>query len=133
MPSFGVLVVPAGFELSTADVYAEADRLGVARERAELHRRHEELASALASGAPLPAATELLHNDLQRAAVSLRGEIAEALRALGAAGASPALVSGSGPTAVGLFARPREEGIALARHAAASLGERRPRRSARCR
>jgi 4-diphosphocytidyl-2-C-methyl-D-erythritol kinase len=124
--SFGVLVVPAGFELSTADVYAEADRLALARERSELHRCHEELASALANGAPLPAASELLHNDLQRPAVSLRGEIAEALRALGAAGAAPALLSGSGPTAIGLFSRPREEGIALARHAAASLGERQP-------
>jgi 4-diphosphocytidyl-2-C-methyl-D-erythritol kinase len=123
---FGVLLLPAGFELSTADVYAEADRLGLARERSELHRRHQELASALAHGAPLPAATELLHNDLQRAAVSLRAEIAEALRALGGAGASPALVSGSGPTAIGLFARPREEGLALARLAAAALGGREP-------
>jgi 4-diphosphocytidyl-2-C-methyl-D-erythritol kinase len=123
---FGVLVLPARFELSTAEVYAEADRLGLARERADLHRRHEELASALGRGAPLPAATELLHNDLQRAAVSLRGETAEPLRALGRAGAAPALISGSGPTAVGLFARPREEGVGLARLAAEALGAREP-------
>jgi 4-diphosphocytidyl-2-C-methyl-D-erythritol kinase len=123
---FGILVLPADFELSTAAVYAEADRLGLAREGSELARFHEELASALGQGAPLPAAVELLHNDLQRAAVSLRGEIADALRTLGAAGASPALVSGSGPTAVGLFARPREEGLTLARAAAAALGEREP-------
>jgi 4-diphosphocytidyl-2-C-methyl-D-erythritol kinase len=124
--SFGVLLLPAGFELSTAEVYAEADRLGLGHDRSELHRCHEELASALANGAPLPAATELLHNDLQRAAVSLRGEIAEALRTLGAAGASPALVAGSGPTAVGIFARPRDEGVALARIAAETLAGRDP-------
>jgi 4-diphosphocytidyl-2-C-methyl-D-erythritol kinase len=123
---FGVLVLGAGFELSTAAVFAEADRLGLARERTELVRLYEELASALGQGAAVPAASELLHNDLQRPAVSLRGEIAEALRTLGAAGASPALVSGSGPTAIGLFARPREEGVTLARAAAAALAERRP-------
>jgi 4-diphosphocytidyl-2-C-methyl-D-erythritol kinase len=123
---FGVLVLPAPFELSTAEVYAEADRLGLARERSELRRCHEELFSALGRGAPLPAATELLHNDLQRAAVSLRGEIAETLRALAGAGAAPALISGSGPTALGLFARPREEGVALAQLAAETLAEREP-------
>jgi 4-diphosphocytidyl-2-C-methyl-D-erythritol kinase len=124
--TFGVLVLPAPFELSTAEVYAEADRLGLGGDREGLARRRKELASAFARGAPLPAATELLHNDLQRAAVSLRGEIGEVLRALGAAGASPALLSGSGPTALGLFARPRGEGLALARLAAEALGEREP-------
>ena len=123
---FGILILPASFELSTAAVYAEADRLALARERSELLRFYEELASALAHGAPVPAASELLHNDLQRAAVSLRGEIAEALRALGGTGASPALVSGSGPTAIGLFTRPRGEGLTLAQAAAAALAERDP-------
>ncbi len=123
---FGIVVLPAAFELSTAAVYAEADRLGLARGRSELAGLHDELASALGQGAAVPAAGELLHNDLQRAAVSLRGEIAEALRALGAAGAGPALVSGSGPTAIGLFVRPREEGVTLARAAAAGLAEHEP-------
>ncbi len=123
---FGILVLAADFELSTAAVYAEADRLGLAREHSELARLREEFLSAFGQGATVPAAAELLHNDLQRAAVSLRGEIAESLRALGAAGASPALVSGSGPTALGLFARPREEGITLARAAAGALAGREP-------
>ena len=35
-------------------------------------------------------------------------------------------MSGSGPTAIGLFARPREEGVTLARAAAAALAEREP-------
>jgi 4-diphosphocytidyl-2-C-methyl-D-erythritol kinase len=119
----------AGAELSTAAVYAEADRLGVARGRRELAERRDQLAGAFEHGAPLPAASELLHNDLQRPAVSLLGGIAETLRAAREAGADPALLSGSGPTVVGLFARrggvPGED-LALARLAAAKLGERRP-------
>ena len=62
--------------------------------------------AALAHGAPLPAATELLHNDLQRAAVSLCPPIVDALAQAREAGAELALVSGSGPTVLGLFPRP---------------------------
>ena len=47
--------------------------------------------------------TELLVNDLEAAAVSLRPQIADALEALREAGAEVAFVTGSGPTAVGLF------------------------------
>jgi 4-diphosphocytidyl-2-C-methyl-D-erythritol kinase len=119
--AFGLLVLPAGFGLSTAEVYAEADRLGLDRDRASLALLHEELGAALAQGAPLPAATELLHNDLQRAAVSLRPEIAEALRTAAGAGGDPALLSGSGPTVIGLFAKAGDQGLALARVAAAGL------------
>ena len=46
---------------------------------------------------------ELLVNDLGEAAISLRPAIGEALSALRHAGAEHALVTGSGPTAVGLF------------------------------
>ena len=42
-------------------------------------------------------------NDLQGAALSLRPEVGEALAALEEVGAKVALVTGSGPTAVGLF------------------------------
>ena len=124
--AFGLLVLPAAFGLSTAEVYAEADRLGLVRDRAAVDRAHEELGDALARGAPLPAAVELLHNDLQRAAVSLRPEIADALRAAAAAGGSPAMVSGSGPTVLGLFAKAGEQGLALARLAASGLEGRDP-------
>ena len=126
---FGVLVLAAAGELSTADVYAEADRLRAPRERGELRQRRGELVSAFERGAPLPAALELLHNDLQRAAVSLLPQIGETLRELRAAGAAPALVSGSGPTVVGLFAGAGGvpgEGPALARLAAASFAGRSP-------
>lgn len=123
---FGLLILPEDFELSTGEVYAEADRLGLAREAGELAERREELAAALKHGAALPAASELLHNDLQRAAVSLRPEIAQTLRQAREAGGAPALLSGSGPTVVGLFAGAGQQGLALARLAAAALGGRRP-------
>jgi 4-diphosphocytidyl-2-C-methyl-D-erythritol kinase len=127
--AFGILILPAGFELSTAAVYREADRLGVARTSRQLQERARELASTLGRGSPLPAASELLHNDLQRPAVSLRPEIAESLRAIRLAGGDPVMVSGSGPTVIGLFWRPggpAGEGLALARLAARGLAEREP-------
>ena len=60
----GVLVLPLAAPLSTAEVYAQADRMGLARERAELEDAHRALADALADGSPLPPA-ELLYNDLE--------------------------------------------------------------------
>jgi 4-diphosphocytidyl-2-C-methyl-D-erythritol kinase len=110
-------------------VYAAADRATL-RPRSDLAERAEELVSALDRGAPLPAATELLHNDLQRAAVGLCPEIAPALEQARAAGAEQVLVSGSGPTVLGLFARAGgspSDGPALAEHAAAALSGRVPR------
>jgi 4-diphosphocytidyl-2-C-methyl-D-erythritol kinase len=126
---FGVLVLAAEVALSTADVYREADRLGQTRTEIELRTREAELYSALEHGAPLPAATELLHNDLQRAAVSLCPQITTALEQARRAGAEPALVSGSGPTVIGLFphsGRSPEGGLVLARAAAESLSGRVP-------
>ncbi|HEX7610489.1 MAG TPA: hypothetical protein VF380_07440, partial [Solirubrobacteraceae bacterium] len=102
---FGVLVLPLAAELSTGAVYEEADRLGLARSAHELADRGAELAAAFAHGASVPAATELLHNDLQRAAVSLCPEIAETLAQARRVGADLTLVSGSGPTVLGLFPR----------------------------
>ncbi|MGD0452323.1 MAG: 4-(cytidine 5'-diphospho)-2-C-methyl-D-erythritol kinase [Solirubrobacteraceae bacterium] len=126
---FGVLVLPLAAELSTAAVYAEADRLALARTRRELEERRRELHAALEHGAPLPAATELLHNDLQRAAASLCPQIARALTQAREAGAELALVSGSGPTVLGLFVRAGRSpdgGLVLAQAAAASLADRVP-------
>ncbi|MGO9488208.1 MAG: 4-(cytidine 5'-diphospho)-2-C-methyl-D-erythritol kinase [Solirubrobacteraceae bacterium] len=125
-PPFGLMILPAPFELSTAQVYAEADRLGLGRSASELAVRHAEMAAALGRGAPLPAAVELLHNDLQRAAVSLRPEIAAALRQAREAGATQALLSGSGPTVIGLFLRAGVDGLSLARLGAAGIGQRSP-------
>jgi 4-diphosphocytidyl-2-C-methyl-D-erythritol kinase len=126
---FGVLVLPLAAALSTAAVYAEADRLGPARAPRALAELRAELSAALRHGAPLPAASELLHNDLQRAAVSLCPQIAEVLREARDAGAQAALVSGSGPTVLGLFAPGGGSAISgpvLAEHAAAGLRGRLP-------
>jgi 4-diphosphocytidyl-2-C-methyl-D-erythritol kinase len=74
---------------------------------------------ALQLSAPVPAASELLENDLAQAAISLCPEIAATLVEAREAGAELALVSGSGPTVVGLF--PHANGLGRAQRAAAGL------------
>ncbi len=96
-----LLFLPQPFPLATADVYGEADRLGLSRERAEIGARYEQLVAALVPGSRLP--ETLLINDLAPAALSLCPSIAQALAAAEAAGADQALVCGSGPTVAGLF------------------------------
>ncbi|MGH2836414.1 MAG: 4-(cytidine 5'-diphospho)-2-C-methyl-D-erythritol kinase [Solirubrobacteraceae bacterium] len=95
------VVVPSEFALSTPDVFREADRLGLQRSDAELDARYEELVASLVPDSQLP--DGLLVNDLEPAAVSLCPWCAEALDALRAAGAEHAMVSGSGPTVVGIW------------------------------
>jgi 4-diphosphocytidyl-2-C-methyl-D-erythritol kinase len=100
----GAVLLPDPEGLSTPAVFVEADRLGLGRPLEELAELRERLrAAASAERSPLEY-RELLHNDLAAAAVSLRPAIAGALEALGDAGAAHAFVTGSGPTAVGLFA-----------------------------
>jgi 4-diphosphocytidyl-2-C-methyl-D-erythritol kinase len=95
-----VVIVPQTHRLSTAHVYAEADRLGLPRDQDELDARLGALLSELVAGARLP--DELLVNDLEPAAVSLCPDVAVALDAVRDAGADNALVCGSGPTVAGL-------------------------------
>lgn len=121
--SLGVLVLPVAHALSTAAVYAQADRMGPVREPAELEEAHRALADALADGSPLPP-PELMCNDLEGAARALCPEIDVALGELRATDPDAALVSGSGPTVLGLFAGSR--GPARARAAARALAERVP-------
>jgi 4-diphosphocytidyl-2-C-methyl-D-erythritol kinase len=109
LPALELLVLPAATQLATADVYAALDRLGRGRDARELPRLAEQLRAAAQLGAPLPAARELLHNDLQEAALSLRPQIARTLAAAEEAGAQ-ALVSGSGPTVIGLFSHANAAG-----------------------
>jgi 4-diphosphocytidyl-2-C-methyl-D-erythritol kinase len=104
--------------LLTADVYAEADRLGLGRDSSELRELGERVRGAADRASPLEYA-DLLVNDLQEAALSLRPEIADALAALEGVGATRALVTGSGPTAFGLFGD-----VALADRAADALSPR---------
>jgi 4-diphosphocytidyl-2-C-methyl-D-erythritol kinase len=111
-----VVLLPGGGGLSTAEVFAEADRLGLGRADEELAELAQHLRSSAGAGASPLVYSELLVNDLEPAARSLRPEIGDALDALREAGAPHALLTGSGPTAFGLF-----EGLAAAREAAAAL------------
>lgn len=119
----GVLVLAQAQGLSTADVYAQADRLQPARDARYLADRREGLRAALALGAALPGRM-LLANDLQDACQSLSPEVAPALAQAEETGAEHAFVSGSGPTVVGLFAR--ANGPERARRAVAALAGRVP-------
>jgi len=100
LPPLAVVLVPAREGLSTAAVYAEADRLGELRPRLD--------PDALRALAVLPP-RELagwLENDLERAALSLRPELEETLTAVRDSGALGARVTGSGPTVFGVYADP---------------------------
>lgn len=96
-PPEAYVIVPSPHALSTADVFREADRLGLARDEVP----EGELAEV---------------NDLQPAAISLCPDIEFALAALRAAGSRTAMVSGSGPTAYGVF-----PDVAAARTASAQI------------
>jgi 4-diphosphocytidyl-2-C-methyl-D-erythritol kinase len=94
------VVVPSSLGLSTADVYREADRLGLSRSREQLDALKPRVRQSLARQ-DFP--SELIVNDLAAAALSLMPSIQDALDALLAAGAEQAIVSGSGPTTVGIW------------------------------
>jgi 4-diphosphocytidyl-2-C-methyl-D-erythritol kinase len=91
------VVVPNGEGLSTAAVYAEYDRLGLG----ETLRLPEDLFVALGDADPAELAARL-HNDLEPASLDLRPELARTKRHVVEAGAYAALLSGSGPTWLGL-------------------------------
>jgi 4-diphosphocytidyl-2-C-methyl-D-erythritol kinase len=100
LAAHALVLVPQPHRLSTADVYAEADRLGLGREPGELGDKLAALGAELVPGGR--PADELLVNDLAPAAVSLCPDVALALDAVRRAGADHALVCGSGPTVAGL-------------------------------
>lgn len=102
-PPHAVVLLPGGGGLSTADVFAEADRLELGRSESELDELAGRLREAGGTGASPLDYAGLLANDLEPAARSLRPDVGEALDALREAGAPFAFLSGSGPTAVGLF------------------------------
>jgi 4-diphosphocytidyl-2-C-methyl-D-erythritol kinase len=110
LPAMGLVLVPSADGLSTADVYKEADRIESTREQLEPDRLR-----ALAAG-PLAALAAGVENDLEPAARSLRPEVGEPVERLEEAGALAAAVSGSGPTAFGVFSGP-----AMAERAAATI------------
>lgn len=122
-PPLGVLVLPSTQALSTAAVYAQLDRQGRVRASEEVSELAQALSFALASGEALPSA-ELLHNDLESPAIALCPSIEGALDAVKEAGADVGVLSGSGPTVLGLFGG--DDGPRRAEAAAKLLAHRRP-------
>ena len=97
LPPLPLVLVPQREGLSTARVYAEADRMGV-RDRLD----PEPLRELLREPSPdrLLAALE---NDLEAPGLALRPELAAIAERLRAAGGRGTVLSGSGPTMVGAF------------------------------
>jgi 4-diphosphocytidyl-2-C-methyl-D-erythritol kinase len=118
----GVLILPLPTPLATPAVYAEADRLGLRRTPEDLAERLAQVRAALEAGPDWPPA--LTVNDLEPAARALCPPIDDALDAARVAGADVALVSGSGPTVVGIFHG--IDGAGRAAEAAATLQGRFP-------
>ena len=98
LPPMALVLVPQAEGLSTADVYRAADRIGSTRPDLDPD------ALRVLAGAPLARLADSLENDLEPAALDLRPALADELRALEEAGALAARVTGSGPTAFGVFA-----------------------------
>ena len=111
LPSYGVVLSPQHEGLSTAEVYAQLDRMRGWRDRLDPGALRDFVRS------PDPG---MLENDLQPAAVALRPQITRGLDTLRAARALGALVSGSGPTCFGLFAD-RADAQRAARHVGGAI------------
>jgi 4-diphosphocytidyl-2-C-methyl-D-erythritol kinase len=119
---YSVVLLPVAAELRAGDVYAEADRLGLGRDALGLARSLTRVQAALSSETVL----DRVHNDLQDAACSLCPAIEEALEAALSAGADHAIVSGSGPTVLGLFSDDGHRERAADAHAALTASGRSP-------
>jgi 4-diphosphocytidyl-2-C-methyl-D-erythritol kinase len=114
-----IVLLPEQQGLSTSEVYGEADHLGLGRDLAALQDLEQRLRGAASGGASPLEYAHLLINDLEPAAMALHPRIQGSLEALRDAGAARAQVSGSGPTAFGIFAD-----LASAEAAASALGPR---------
>ncbi len=119
---YSVVVLPVGAELRAAAVYAEADRLGLGRDALGLARALTRVQAALSAESVL----DRVHNDLQDAARSLCPAIDGALEAALGSGADHAVVSGSGPTVLGLFIEDGHRERAGEAHAALTASGRTP-------
>lgn len=95
---YGVLVLPGPEPLSTAAVFRQAAEMGLRRSPEDLAERLAEVRAALPD-----LSSALAVNDLEPAALALMPEIGERMEQARAAGADHVLLSGSGPTVLGLF------------------------------
>ncbi len=117
--TFHWIVVTSDVGLSTADVYAEFDRLnpvGVAEPHVSA-----ELFAALRSG-DVTELGEVLSNDLTQAALSLRPDLAATMDLGMSLGAEATLLSGSGPTVLFLVRDPGHSEELASMLTAASVG-----------
>jgi 4-diphosphocytidyl-2-C-methyl-D-erythritol kinase len=96
LASHAFVILPSRHALSTAEVYREADRLGLGRSPEELAAMRDAVSAAATPGARLPAS--LLTNDLEPAALSLCPAAADAMRDARRCDPDAVLVCGSGPT-----------------------------------
>ena len=103
LPPMAFVLVPSDEGLSTPQVYAELDRLRSAGHAPTRERLDPQAARLFAQG-PVPELAGAMENDLEVATLSLRPELADKLDALRNTGALGARITGSGPTAFGVFA-----------------------------
>jgi 4-diphosphocytidyl-2-C-methyl-D-erythritol kinase len=99
LPALPVVLVPSEQGLSTAAVFAEADRIGATRATLDPDAIRSLVDRLAAGGRDLT-----LENDLAAAALSLRPELEETLQAVRDSGALAVQVTGSGPTVFGIYA-----------------------------
>jgi 4-diphosphocytidyl-2-C-methyl-D-erythritol kinase len=88
--------------VSTADVYARHDEIGHAHRRLD-HACKDLKEAVTTAGYDVLEIRPMLHNDLEQAALDLAPHARPALDLLAEAGAHVVSLSGSGPTAFGLF------------------------------
>jgi len=99
------VITPSTFGLSTPDVYRKLDILrvqeGIDVSKLPEPEVPEELIEALLDGSPAKVAP-LMQNDLERAAIALKPELAQIIEQGQKAGSLRSMVSGSGPTIIHL-------------------------------
>lgn len=97
--AYVIVAQPRG--LSTADVFAQADRLELADP--QIVARENDLVETVSAGLDLAGLCALVENSLEPAILGLRPELAGACDALREAGAITAAFTGSGPACFGVF------------------------------
>ena len=115
-PKFFAVLINPGFPLSTRQAYEE---LGISGPTRPPHKKLEELLQAL-KVSDLPALGIAIHNRFQEDLCHLYPPIRELLEFFHRSGALGALLSGSGPTVIGLAAE-KQEAEELAAKARASF------------
>jgi 4-diphosphocytidyl-2-C-methyl-D-erythritol kinase len=107
------VIVAQSIGLSTADVFAQADRIELADD--DIVDRENTLLEAISGGVDFTTLCDLVENALEPAIVALRPELAGIPGTLRSAGARCAAFTGSGPTCFGIFETRASAEIATAK------------------